>query len=111
MTQTEGRVLTYAVRVTSLGERLFPDRPGDGFFERERRALFEEVLKRCLAGGGSVSVQQLIDFTRFYTPFLVQDCSEDFRAAMEVRWHGHQAAIIQALARARELGLEAISSV
>lgn len=110
MTQTEGRVAAYPEYGSNLGQRLFPRQPTDGFFEHELRSQCAEMLASCIQPGASATVQQLVDFARRYLPQELQDCSPQFRTAVELRWRANQARIIQALTRANESGLEVVTA-
>ena len=106
----ERRVVAFPEYRSDLGDRLFPRQPTDGFFERELRSQFAEMLASCSPSGASVTVQELVDFAARYVPRVVWDCSPRFRAAIEARWRVNQAAIVQALMSAHELGHEIITS-
>ena len=88
-----------------LARRLFPRGPSDGFFEEELRSQFSEMLS-CMPSNVRFSVQKVIDYARVHTPKALEKCLPQFRHLLELRWQSNQAAIIRALERAHERGLE-----
>jgi hypothetical protein len=110
MIQNEVRVVTYPEYGSSLGERLFPRQPTDGFFEDELRSQFAEFLASCIQPSASANVQQLLDRVRSFVPRALQDCSLQFRAAIDGRWRKNQWLITQALIRASEAGIEIVTA-